>query len=159
MKLTSALFFTLRSVVVLLAIASCTTTPAAPPNAGSSASSTFSSASSTTQSVAVKGTPQPYQKTVLLNNLEHPWSMAWLPDGAMLITERPGRLRLFQNGKLEPNPIVGLPANILAAGQGGLMDISVHPKFAENRFVYFTYAYGTQDANRTRLARAKFDGT
>jgi aldose sugar dehydrogenase len=159
MKLTSALFFTLRSVVVLLAIASCTTTPAAPPNAGSSASSTFSSASSTTQSVAVKGTPQPYQKTVLLNNLEHPWSMAWLPDGAMLITERPGRLRLFKNGKLEPNPIVGLPANILAAGQGGLMDISVHPKFAENRFVYFTYAYGTQDANRTRLARAKFDGT
>jgi aldose sugar dehydrogenase len=158
MKITSALFFTLRGVVVLLTIASCTTAPAASPNAGSDASSPSPSVSSKAPSVAVKAS-QTYQKTVLLNNLEHPWSMAWLPDGAMLITERPGRLRLFQNGRLEPTPIAGLPTGILAEGQGGLMDISVHPNFSENRFVYFTYAYGTQDANRTRLARAKFDGT
>lgn len=85
--------------------------------------------------------------------------MAWLPDGAILITERPGRLRIFRNGRLDPTAIAGLPNGILAAGQGGLMDIALHPKFAENRLIYFTYAHGTRDANRTRLARAKFDGT
>lgn len=122
-------------------------------------SSTVSSESSnvtalSNKDVAVAGN---LQKTTVLKGLEHPWSMAWLPDGAMLITERPGRLRIVRDGKLDPTPITGVP-EVFAVGQGGLMEVSVHPNFAQNRFVYLTYAHGSEEANRTRLARATFDG-
>ncbi|MGF1482539.1 MAG: PQQ-dependent sugar dehydrogenase [Cyanophyceae cyanobacterium] len=99
-----------------------------------------------------------YRITTVLEGLEHPWSIAWLPDGAMLITERPGRLRLVQNGELNPQPIAGVP-EVFAANQGGFMDVSLHPNFSENRLVYFTYAHGTSQTNQTRVARATFDGT
>ncbi|MGF1672326.1 MAG: PQQ-dependent sugar dehydrogenase, partial [Rivularia sp. (in: cyanobacteria)] len=98
-----------------------------------------------------------FQKTTVLEGLENPWSMTWLPDGAMLITERPGRLRIVRNGVLEPTPITGVP-EVFAVSQGGLMEVSLHPNFAENRFVYLSYSHGTEQANRTRVARAKFDG-
>lgn len=98
-----------------------------------------------------------FKKTTILEGLEHPWSMAWLPDGSMLITERPGRLRIVRNGQLQPTPITGLP-EIFAQGQGGLMEVSLHPKFAENRLIYLSYSHGNAQANRTRVARAKFDG-
>ncbi|MEB3358030.1 MAG: PQQ-dependent sugar dehydrogenase [Synechococcales bacterium] len=99
-----------------------------------------------------------FQSTVLLENLEHPWGLAWLPDGSMLITERPGRLRVVRDGVLEPDPIAGVP-EVLVVGQGGLLDVAVHPRFAENGWIYLTYAHGSQSINRTRLARATFDGT
>jgi aldose sugar dehydrogenase len=83
--------------------------------------------------------------------------MAWLPDRTMLVTERPGRLRIVRNGILDPTAIGGVPA-VFASGQGGLMDVSLHPQFAKNRLVYLTYAHGDDTANRTRLARAVFDG-
>jgi glucose/arabinose dehydrogenase len=98
-----------------------------------------------------------YRQTTLIEGLERPWGMAWLPDGSILITEKAGRIRWVRNGKLEPNSIVGVP-DVMANGQGGLLDISLHPKFAENRWVYLTYAHGSPAANRTRLARAKLDG-
>lgn len=98
-----------------------------------------------------------FKTTKILEGLEHPWSMAWLPDGTMLITERPGRLRIVRNGKLEPTPVTGVP-EVFAAGQGGLMEISLHPNFAQNRLVYLTYSHGNEQENRTRVARAKFDG-
>ncbi len=100
---------------------------------------------------------QSYRLVSVVNGLEHPWSVAWLPDRTMLVTERPGRLRIVRNGVLDPNPIGGVPS-VLASGQGGLMDISLHPQFTKNRLVYLTYAHGTNTANRTRLARAVFDG-
>lgn len=96
-------------------------------------------------------------KVTVLSGLEHPWSMAWLPDGTLLITERPGRLRVVRNGTLDPTPIAGVPP-VFAEGQGGLMEVSVHPNFAQNRFIYLTYSHGTGQANRTRVARATFDG-
>ena len=83
--------------------------------------------------------------------------MAWLPDGAMLITERPGRLRIVRNGVLDPTAITGVP-KVLSVSQAGLMEISLHPNFAQNRLVYLTYSHGTEQVNRTRVARAKFDG-
>ena len=98
-----------------------------------------------------------FKKTTILSGLENPWSMAWLPNGEMLITERPGRLRIVRNGKLQPTPVAGVP-EVFAAGQGGLMEVSLHPNFAENRFVYLTYSHGNAQENRTRIARAKFDG-
>ena len=70
--------------------------------------------------------------------LNQPWSMAFLPDGAILVTERPGRLRIVRNGVLDPTPVAGLPA-IAAQGLAGLMDIALHPQFAQNSLVYFTY--------------------
>lgn len=98
-----------------------------------------------------------FQNITVFDSLEHPWGMAWLPDGSMLITERAGRLRLVRDGVLDPNPIPGVPA-LFAENQGGLLDIAVHPNFEVNRLVYFTYSHGTTSANRTRIARATFDG-
>ncbi len=98
-----------------------------------------------------------YQLVSLVEGLEHPWGMVWLPNGDLLVTERSGRLRQIQDGVLLPQPIPGLPP-IFASGQGGLLDIALHPKFAENRLIYFTYADGDRSTNRTQVARAQFDG-
>ena len=89
--------------------------------------------------------------------LERPWGMAFLPDGAMLVTERPGRLRLVRDGQVDPRPVAGVPA-VHAMGQGGLLDVALHPDFARNRTIFLSYAHGTAEANRTRLARAVLDG-
>lgn len=97
-----------------------------------------------------------FTKVTVLDGLEKPWSMAWLPDGSMLITEKPGRVRLFQDGALS-SPLDGAP-DVLAMGQGGMMEVSLHPDFASNQLVYFTYSSGSSKANRTTMARAKFDG-
>jgi glucose/arabinose dehydrogenase len=70
--------------------------------------------------------------------LTQPWSMAFLPDGGILVTERPGCLRIVRNGNLDPRHVAGLPA-IQAGGLAGLMDIALHPRFSENQFIYFTY--------------------
>jgi glucose/arabinose dehydrogenase len=100
--------------------------------------------------------PKGYQKVIVIENLERPWGMAWLPDGSMLITERVGRVKLWQNGKVQPVALE-LP-NLFASGQGGLMDIALHPQFSQNRWVYLTYSSGDFQANRTNVIRAKFDG-
>lgn len=73
-------------------------------------------------------------RSVVVGGLEHPWSMAWLPDGTLLITERPGRLRVVRNDRLEPEPVPGVP-EVLALGQGGLLDLAVHPEFERNRWL------------------------
>jgi aldose sugar dehydrogenase len=99
-----------------------------------------------------------YQITELAAGLDHPWSMAFLPDGGILVTERAGRLRLIRNGKLEAKPIEGVPP-VLSGGQAGLFDVVLHPDFVNNTTVYLTYAHGTSKANATRVAQARFDGT
>src|SRR5918996_4318573 len=71
--------------------------------------------------------------------LEHPWAMAFLPDGALLITERPGRLRVLREGVLDPAPLGGVP-EVYASGQGGLLDVALDPDFATNRLIYLSYA-------------------
>src|SRR5918992_497100 len=73
------------------------------------------------------------------SGLSHPWSLAFLPDGRMLVTERPGRLRIVAaDGQISP-PLAGLP-RIAARGQGGLLNVALDPKFSENRFVYLSFA-------------------
>ncbi len=99
-----------------------------------------------------------YRVTEIARGLDHPWSMAFLPDGAILVTERAGRLRLIKEGSLVPRPIAGVPA-VLTGSQAGLFDIVLHPDFALNGIVYLTYAAGTHAANGTQVARARFDGT
>jgi glucose/arabinose dehydrogenase len=99
-----------------------------------------------------------YKVVEIAKGLDHPWSMAFLPNGSMLVTERVGRLRLIQGGSLEPKPIAGVPP-VHTGGQAGLFDIVLHPHFAENSLVYLTYAAGTKAANGTQVARARFDGS
>jgi aldose sugar dehydrogenase len=95
-----------------------------------------------------------WRAETVVSGLENPWSIVWLPDGSALVSERPGRLRLVRDGQLDPKPIEGVPP-VLAQGQGGLLDLALHPRFAENRLVYFTFSQGTPDANRTALARGR----
>jgi glucose/arabinose dehydrogenase len=98
-----------------------------------------------------------FRAVTLVRELEHPWGMAWLPNGDILVTERPGRLRRVHRGRLLPGPISGVPETF-AKGQGGLLDVSVHPRFTATRKVYFTYAHGNAKTNRTRVATAVLNG-
>ncbi len=116
------------------------------------------SVDTSTDQAAPKQQPSGYSLVPVVENLEHPWGMAWLPDGDVLITERPGRLRIVRDGSLDPTPIIGVPS-VLSSGQGGLLDIALHPDFEENQLVYLTYAAGDSQNNRTEVARAEFDGS
>jgi glucose/arabinose dehydrogenase len=99
-----------------------------------------------------------YKITEIAKGLDHPWSMAFLPDGSILVTERPGQLRLIKGGSLLAQPIAGVPP-VHTGSQAGLFDIVLHPDFQQNSLVYLTYASGTTQANGTQVARAHFDGT
>jgi glucose/arabinose dehydrogenase len=93
----------------------------------------------------------------VVNGLANPWSIAFLPNGDMLVTEKTGQLRIVRNGTLDPQPISGVP-QVVAMGQGGLLEVSPHPRFAENRFVYLTYSKPGEKGNTTALARGKLEG-
>lgn len=103
---------------------------------------------------------------VLVTGLDHPWGLAFLPDGGMLVTERPGRLRVIRGGVLDPKPIEGLPT-MLAAGIAGLTDIVLDPEFATNRTLYLAYSKSHPDAgdkptpqahSALAVMRARWDG-
>src|SRR3984893_4293354 len=90
----------------------------------------------------ILGTAEQRFRVVPLKGFVNPWALAFLPNGDMLITERPGRLRIVHNFVLDPEPIRGIPEVLQSGAAGpyrGLMDIALHPRFAENRLVYFTY--------------------
>ena len=96
--------------------------------------------------------------SIVVGGLANPWSLAWLPNGDILITERPGRLRLLKNGVLDPTPISGVPV-VKAQRLSGLMDVVLHPRFSENRLVYLTYNKGRADGMlATVLARGRLEG-
>ena len=96
-----------------------------------------------------------YRIETLSEGLEFPWSLAFLPDGRMLVTERVGRLRMIEaDGRLLPNPVSGVPQAFVAA-QAGLMEVALDPEFASNQWVYLSYAHGSEQANNTRLARGR----
>ncbi len=95
--------------------------------------------------------------TTLVNSLQNPWGMAALPDGRLLITERPGRLRIYANGVLSA-PLTGVP-NVWAQGQGGLLDVAVDPAFDQNHRVYLSYAeVGSDGKAGTAVMRAELAG-
>lgn len=95
-----------------------------------------------------------FRVATVVTGLEHPWGVAFLPNGDMLVTERPGRLRLIQNGQLLPEPIAGTP-EVFADGQGGLLDVAIDPDFAANQQIYLSYA-AEQNGATTRVMRAQF---
>ena len=92
----------------------------------------------------------------LASGLEHPWSLAFLPDGAMLVTERPGAIRLVTPGGRVSDPLAGAPS-VADINQGGMLDIALDPDFAENRLVYMAYAEERDDGIGLGVARAVFD--
>ncbi|HEX6217497.1 MAG TPA: PQQ-dependent sugar dehydrogenase [Vicinamibacterales bacterium] len=105
-----------------------------------------------------------YRVVTFVDGLVQPWSIAFLPGGDTLITERPGRLRIVRNGKLLPAPVEGLPA-VVFEGQGGLLEVAAHPDFASNRLLYLTYSKQTGEKTdpkqptpaTTALIRGRFE--
>ena len=91
------------------------------------------------------------------SGLEHPWGMAFMPDGRVLVTERPGRLRVIERDGKAGAPITGVPV-VDATGQGGLLDVALDPAFAKNRLVYVSYAEPRDGGNGTSVARGVLEG-
>ena len=98
-----------------------------------------------------------FRLETIAQGLEHPWSLAFLPDGTMLVTEREGRLRRIENGNLVQEPVRGLP-DLVASGQGGLLDVVLHPQFENNQTLFLSYAHRNSDSMTTRVARATYNG-
>ena len=140
-----SIYPTIFNAIILLGIGGCFS----PSN--SSNNSTIQP--TTNQTSQLSQTQQKVKQVTVTEGLERPWGMDWLPNGDLLVTERPGRLRIVKNGELERQPIQGVP-EVLAVGQGGLLDVAVHPKFSENGYIYLTYSSGTRNKNQTRIARA-----
>lgn len=99
-----------------------------------------------------------YRVVTVVEGLQSPWSLAFLPGGDMLVTERPGRLRIVRNGQLLPDPVPGLP-RLRVGGQGGLLEVLPHPSFASNRLIYLSYSKPSEDTlqGTTAVARARFE--
>ncbi|MEZ5670502.1 MAG: PQQ-dependent sugar dehydrogenase [Alphaproteobacteria bacterium] len=103
----------------------------------------------------------PMRVETVVAGLDHPWALAFLPDGALLVTERPGRLRLLAPGAALSDPLAGVPP-VFAEDQGGLLDVAIDPDFAANRLVYLSFAEpGPDGTNGTAVARGRLseDGT
>jgi len=109
------------------------------------------------QGAIVQSEKQKFQVDTITNQLKNPWGIAFLPDGRILVTEREGEIRIVEDGKLLDEKIQGVPA-VYAKGQGGLLDIQLHPNFKENAFIYLSYSKPVADSGGTVIARAKLDG-
>ena len=102
-----------------------------------------------------------YGFELVTEGIEIPWGMDWLPNGDLLITNRAGNLHIVRDGVLVETPITGLPDDIYANGQGGLLDLRVHPDYSDNGWIYMSYSSsnGEGDGANTAIVRAKLDGT
>ncbi|HYX31023.1 MAG TPA: PQQ-dependent sugar dehydrogenase [Pyrinomonadaceae bacterium] len=92
-----------------------------------------------------------FKVETVISNLEVVWSIVWTPDGRMLFTERPGRVRIYENGKLRPQPLFVVP-DVEPRGESGLMSIALHPQFASNHLLYLSYAYN-DNGQQVRVVR------
>ena len=104
-----------------------------------------------------RSTLHDYRVVPVASGLQNPWGIAFLPGGDILVTEKPGRLRIIREGRLLPDAVPGIP-EVLAQGQGGLLDVQPHPDFATNRLIYITYSkpYTDLEGARTVLIRGTF---
>src|SRR6266511_738899 len=93
-----------------------------------------------------------FKVETVISNLEVPWSIVWAPDGRMIFTERPGRVRVYENGKLRAQPLFVVP-DVEPRGESGLMSIALHPQFSSNHLLYLSYAYNGGNGQRVRVAR------
>lgn len=119
----------------------------------------FTSAWAQDRPAVIHSEKHSFRLVTLLPGLENPWSVAFLPDGRMLVTERAGRLRLVgQDFRLDPKPISGLP-DVVSQGQGGLFDVVLHPEYAQNGWIYWSYNAPGAGGWGTALARGKLQGS
>ena len=107
------------------------------------------------QSGVIRSLEHDYRVVTVADGLIRPWSMAWLPNGDMLITERPGRLRIVRDGNLLPDPVPGVP-EVVAQGQGGLFEVLPHPEFASNNVLFISYAKPVEGGSTTSVLRGTF---
>jgi glucose/arabinose dehydrogenase len=98
--------------------------------------------------------PPPYRVEILAEGMDVPWGIAELPDGRLLLTERSGHVRIWQDGQLLPQKIENFPP-IRARGQGGLLDVELHPDYANNGWIYFAYSAEEDGRSHTRILRAR----
>ncbi len=98
-----------------------------------------------------------FRTQVVASGLRNPWSMAFLPDGRVLVTERPGTVRIIEKGKLLEAPLAGTP-EVVARGQGGMLDVALHPDFENNSLVYLGYSIPQEGGTHTGIMRAKLVG-
>ena len=96
-------------------------------------------------------TQSTFKVETVIPNLEVVWSIVWAPDGRMIFTERRGRVRVYENGKLRPTPLFTVP-DVEPGGESGLMSVGLHPQFASNHFLYLSYAYNS-GGTQVRVAR------
>jgi len=101
--------------------------------------------------------PATFQTETVIAGLDHPWSAVFLPDGRMLVTERPGRLNLIDPATAQRVQVSGVPA-VVAVGQGGLLGVALHPRFADNGWVYLSYSAQGSDGVGTQLGRGRLEG-
>jgi glucose/arabinose dehydrogenase len=108
---------------------------------------------------ALLGAEQQFEIVTVAEGLEDPWAIAVLPNGDVLVTEKAGRLRLIRDGRLQPEPVEGVP-QVRVGGQGGLMDLKLAPDFETSRWVYMTISKPNADDSlgTTALVRGRFDG-
>jgi aldose sugar dehydrogenase len=101
-----------------------------------------------------------FRVVTVAEGLNGPWSIAFLPSEDMLVTERPGQLRIVRDGALDPEPIPGVP-EVWYSGQGGLLEVAVHPRFERNGLIYLSYSKPNEDGSQatTAVARGRFDGS
>ena len=101
----------------------------------------------------------PYRVVTVVEGLQDPWSIAFLPGGEMLVTEKPGRLRIVRNGVLQPEPIAGTP-EVRYLGQGGLLDVVLHPDYESNRLIYLSFSKPNEDGSQgtTAVVRGRLEG-
>jgi glucose/arabinose dehydrogenase len=103
-----------------------------------------------------RGTLHDYRVVTVAEGLVQPWSIAWLPNGDMLVTEKPGRLRIIRDGKLLPAAVQGVP-EVFYRGQGGLFDAIPHPNFSDNRWLYLTLAKKAKGGSTTAIVRGRLE--
>ena len=112
----------------------------------------------TTRAEVIASQEHTFRVAVVAIGLDHPWGLAFLPDGRMLVTERSGQLRtVTAEGRLDPEPVAGVP-RVQASGQGGLLDVALHPDFGENGWVYLSYAAGHWGRVGAEVARGRLRG-
>ena len=109
------------------------------------------------QAVSVRSEKFELRLETVAVGLENPWGMAFLPDGRVLVTERPGRLRIVATDGSLSAPLAGVPP-VAAGGQGGLLDVALHPGFADNRLIYLSYSEPGDGGNSTAVARGRLEG-
>ena len=119
-----------------------------------SASSMVEPVLETEASVSGPGEPTAIRVRTLLEWLQEPWGMDFLPDGRLLLTEKPGVMKLVVPGTWTTRDVSGLP-EVTSEGQGGLMDVLVHPEFEQNQWIYFSYTIAVDDKFTTRVSRGK----